>query len=122
LKAVGRGRELRRAPCRAGVLGGDLGRRAQCEPVIDLPCAIGDPPHAGPAELDLTVRRVVPEESVSATRDEEWNRAFRVAPVEVDNDALPIEETVPAPAETEQLLARVPHRLLGERLLAARRP
>ncbi len=112
------GRERRRIAGRLGVLRGDIGRRADRQPVVDLPCAVGHPARPGPAELDAADSGVVPEKAVAATRDEKGNRDLGVALFEVDNDALLVETPVLVLAEAEEPLARVRAELLLDPVVA----
>ncbi len=105
-------------PGRIGVLGGDLRRRADGQPVVDLPCAVGYPPRPAAAELDAADAGVVPKEAVAATRDEKGDRNGSVALLEVDHDALLIETAVLLLAETEEPLARVCAELLLDPVVA----
>ena len=101
-----------------GVTGGDLGRGAGRDPVVDLAGAVRDPAGGAGPELNPAHGRVVPEQAVAPAGDDKGHGDLGVALDQVDHEALLVQPAVGVLAEAEKPLALVGGEALFEALVA----
>ncbi len=92
---------------RVGVVAQDVGGLPGGHPVVQLPCAVGDPARSGLGELDPADRRRVPQQAVAPVGQQDGNGHLAVALHQVDHRALLVEHAVGVLTETVDPLPRV---------------